>query len=70
MINDKIYYVREKEYSKWFISYLTIKLEGEWLSTKTYDLVKIFQLIEIDNLEKYLFNRYWVEFIRCLSKLF
>jgi len=70
MINDKIYYIREKEYSKWFIDYLSIKLKQEWLSNKTYDLVKLFQLIEIDNLELYLRNKYWIEFIRCLSKLF
>ena len=70
MINDKIYYVREKEYSKWFIDYLNIKIEQEWLSNKTHDLVKLFQLIELDNLELYLRNKYWVEFIRCLSKLF
>ncbi len=70
MITDDIYCVRETEYSKWFIEYLNIKLEQEWLTNKTYDLIKIFQLIELDSLELYLWNKYWIEFIQRLSKLF
>ena len=64
MINDKIFYVWQKEYSEWFINYLKLELKKQWLNNKTYDLVKLFQLIQFDNLELYLWNKYWVEFIR------
>ena len=64
MINDKIYIVWLSKYSKWWIDYLKVELENDNLKPTTDNLITIFNVIQFDELEKYLFYKYWVEFVR------
>jgi hypothetical protein len=69
MENDKIYDCWKKEYSMWYIDYLDSELDNCWLGLDTYNLIKIINTTKLDNLEFYLFNKYWVEFVRAVKEL-
>jgi len=71
MENDKITKVWESEFAKDFIINLDVKLETYWLWNTTTDIIKIRQYLDLNdiNLENYLFNKYWVEFIRYIKTL-
>ncbi len=64
---DRIYLVWKKHYSYWWIKYITKELRENELEISLDNMIKVFNLIEFDELEKYLFNQYWLQFIKkCL----
>ena len=69
MENDKIYLVWLSKYSKWWIDYLYVELKNDNFKPTIENLITIFNVIQFDELEKYLFYKYWVEFARVCKNL-
>lgn len=69
MFNDKIYLVWLSKYSKWWIDYLEVELKNDNFEPTTENLITIFNVIQFDELEKYLFYKYWVEFAEVCKNL-
>lgn len=67
MEEDLIFVVRRKEYKEWFIDYIKTELDKRKMSYFILDVISVIQLIELDNLEKLLFNKYQVEFTKYIS---
>lgn len=67
MIDDLIFQVRAQEYKQWFLDYVEWELKKCNLSCSMYNIIKIFQVIELDLLETSLFNEYSLVFIKFIS---
>ena len=63
-----IFQVREAEYKKWFVDYLHNEMYKCDLEFSMYNIIKIFQVIELDLLEKILFEKWWLVFIKYLNQ--
>lgn len=67
MIDCLIFRVRNEEYKQWFLDYLELELEKCNMWYSIYDIIKIFQVIELDLLERKLFDKFELTFVRYIN---
>lgn len=66
---DPIYLTWLSTYAEGWITYLEYEMENSGFYINLENLIKIFNVIQFDELEKYLFYKYWVDFVKICLKL-
>lgn len=69
LYKDFVFSIRYREYMRWFLDYLEIELEKNDIKLEFEWVWKLMQLIQFDEMEKYLFYKYPKQFVRFLFKL-
>lgn len=69
LYKDFVFSIRYREYMRWFLDYLEIELEKNDIKLKFEWVWKLMQLIQFDEMEKYLFYKYPKQFVQFLFKL-
>lgn len=69
MTNDKIWIAYCERYIDGMLKWLEYELECCKFDTTTNNIIIVLNTAKLSNLEIYLFNKYWVEFVRELKSL-
>lgn len=69
ILEDKLYLIRNSEYSKWFVNMLKKQMTNMKITYSHYNVLKMMQLVELDNIEQYLLNKYWSQFTEIVTNM-